>query len=56
VPIERCGVWTEFVPAWDKQGFAMHGIVVTPVFELLAYAWADFKDTVWRYSHIAKIE
>jgi prepilin-type processing-associated H-X9-DG protein len=34
----------------------MHCIVVAPVFELLAYARANFKNVIWCDGHVAMIE
>jgi hypothetical protein len=56
VPVECCGVWTKFVSARDKQRLTMNGVVVTPVFKLLPYAWANFKNVVWGCCYVAKIE
>jgi hypothetical protein len=56
MPVERCGVRTKFVPARYKQRLAMHGVVVAPVFELLAYTWANFENVVWCYCDVAMVE
>jgi hypothetical protein len=56
VPIERCGVRKKFVAARYKQGLAMHRIVVSSVFELLMYAWANLKNMLWHSCDVAMIE
>lgn len=56
MPVERGSVWMKLVLARHQQRLAVHRVIVSPVLEFLAYAWANFKNVAGRYRDVAMIE